>query len=104
MFKLGDEVYIRNPYGIDDGDLGIIDEIDGDRYRVRIDLRDGGSWWSEDELESAGAKSYYYSEISHPFRSLAELVYTECPCGCGSKEICVAQRARVKAHNDALPF
>lgn len=39
-----------------------------------------------------------------PFRSLAGMVYTECPCGCGSKEICETQRARVKAQNDALPY
>lgn len=63
MFKLGDDVYINNPGGIDDGDIGTIDEINGDRYRVRIDEYDGGSWWSEDELESAAAKSYSYSEI-----------------------------------------
>jgi hypothetical protein len=39
-----------------------------------------------------------------PFASLRGMVYTECPCGCGSKEICDAQRARVKAHNNAIPF
>ena len=29
----------------------------------------------------------------------------ECPCGCGLKhDICTEQLARVKVHNDALPF
>lgn len=41
---------------------------------------------------------------AHPFRSLAGMVYTACPCGCGAKEICDDQRARVKANDDALPF
>ena len=39
-----------------------------------------------------------------PFASLRDMVYTECPCGCGNKEVCDAQLAHVKAHNDALPF
>lgn len=39
-----------------------------------------------------------------PFASLRDLVYTECPCGCGSKEVCEAQAARVKANDDAIPF
>lgn len=39
-----------------------------------------------------------------PFASLRDMVYTECPCGCGAKEVCDEQRARVQAHNDAIPF
>lgn len=39
-----------------------------------------------------------------PFASLRDMVYTECPCGCGSKEVCEAQRAKVETHNKAIPF
>ena len=38
------------------------------------------------------------------FTSLRGMVYTSCPCGCGSKDICDSQLARVKAHDDAIPF
>lgn len=39
-----------------------------------------------------------------PFASLRDMVYTECPCGCGNKEVCEEQRARVKAHDEKVPF
>lgn len=38
------------------------------------------------------------------FASLRTMAYVECPCGCGSKEICETQRENVKAHNDAIPY
>jgi hypothetical protein len=38
------------------------------------------------------------------FASLRDMRHTACPCGCGSKEICEAHAARVKAHDDAIPF
>ena len=41
---------------------------------------------------------------SGPFASLRDMRHTECPCGCGASEVCEAQRARVKEHNDAIPF
>ncbi len=39
-----------------------------------------------------------------PFAACANWVHTECPCGCGAKEPCEAQRLKVKAANDALEF
>lgn len=62
-FGMGEEVYIRNPDGIDDGMLGTIDEIDGDRYRVKIEGELGGSWWREGELQSAAARAYLYGAL-----------------------------------------
>jgi hypothetical protein len=62
-FELGEEVYIHNPGGIDDGEIGTIEEINGSRYRVQCDFRDSGSWWEAHELSSAAAKSYFYGEI-----------------------------------------
>lgn len=61
----------------------------------------GRAWHTDDE---AVATTKLISLTAHPFRSLAGMVYTDCPCGCGAKAICNAQIARVKAHNDALPF
>ena len=45
-----------------------------------------------------------HTRASGPFRSLAGMVYTECPCGCGSKTVCDQHRIAVKARNNALPF
>lgn len=56
-FELGDEVYIHNPGGIEDGEIGEVEQIDGDRYRVC------GSWWQANELSSAAAESYFYSAL-----------------------------------------
>lgn len=42
--------------------------------------------------------------VNGPFAALRDMTYTACPCGCGAKEICEAQAARVKAHDDAIPF
>jgi hypothetical protein len=42
--------------------------------------------------------------IDGPFAALRNMVHTECPCGCGNKEICDIHLARVKAHDDAIPF
>jgi hypothetical protein len=39
-----------------------------------------------------------------PFRSLADMVYTECPCGCGADSICEAQLMRVRAHEAGMPY
>lgn len=45
-----------------------------------------------------------YDRKLGPFASLRDMRYTECPCGCGASKVCEAQRARVKEHNDAIPF
>jgi hypothetical protein len=81
MIRIGSDVMTK--YG-----AGVVFQTNGDYVWV----------WLRD-LDA----SPYSSTYEH-FASLRDMVYAECPCGCGSKEICEAQRARVKAHNDAIPF
>jgi len=52
------------------------------------DLRSFDAQWTPDDLDGFAAQTV-----------------EECPCGCGLKnDVCAEQLARVKAHNDALPF
>lgn len=55
---------------------------------------------TEEEIRAAVTRQ----RDAHPFTALRDMVYTECPCGCGAKEVCEVQRARVKANDDRIPF
>ena len=55
-------------------------------------------------MTDAEIKAALEKQKRGPFASFRDMVYTECPCGCGFKGVCDAQRERVRIADNELPF
>lgn len=97
-------VWIEDPDG-EESEIGGRLFYKGQEYMAVMYCRGLIDGWDAERREThARCGICGRASCGHPFRSLRDMVYTECPCGCGLAGVCEEQLARVRAANAELPF